>query len=656
MGRYLAFAGKLYFAQLDILDIMASDSYDVAITRNISEAMTGYAVEREYLYGTVSGIDFGGMYIDVDADSHSVISLTGDKEAEKEYVFATGIMGSTYESGIWEELTGEPAVSTISILEEAKEQGIETLIIHEGNLEEALALLNTTADVASEVRSSVNSGHTVIIPEKDVTMGSWSGTGYIILDRNSGSGIYRISGGLNGGCMDEKVAYATMLEFGLTIIDIIEAMHIIFGAKAAIEAGKAAVAAATGQAAIALISICMAVMFHIQTLNMLDAYIAGDENAGKSLVNQTIVDLILTIGTPLASALMGKIFNKAIRNKLIKMLGEKTLDELIKGGMDLTEINKYIKYLKSLGLTEGIIKDFAEKFGKPRMEWLKKAKGLSLSEMIIEELSGLEDFSADMDEILELIKGSSRNADDVAECIIKYGDDAKKTIEKYGDEAVDAICSYGKDALDAVGKYGDNALESIKRYGQEAVDAIGKYGDEAVDVIGKYGDDAVDGFKAGKTPAEVEKELGKELGDSSISVKTELKNEIIDIRNKMPNTELAKRGNMAVADVSIQGIKDKFYAHSKINSITDKGADVAEFSLLKSSDERFFTSYVDDKYPRYHDTEAKILGDIASQIENPDISGKINLYSELPCCQSCSNIILEFRMKFPNIQLNIYVQ
>ncbi len=199
MGRYLAFAGKLYFAQLDILDIMASDSYDVAITRNISEAMTGYAVEREYLYGTVSGIDFGGMYIDVDADSHSVISLTGDKEAKKEYVFATGIMGSTYESSIWEELTGEPAVSTISIFEKVKEQGIESLIIHEANLEERLSLLKTADEIVSEIESSVNGGHVVIMPEEDVHIGDRNGTGYIILDMNSGSGIYRISRGLNGG-------------------------------------------------------------------------------------------------------------------------------------------------------------------------------------------------------------------------------------------------------------------------------------------------------------------------------------------------------------------------------------------------------------------------------------------------------------------------
>ncbi len=124
----------------------------------------------------------------------------------------------------------------------------------------------------------------------------------------------------------------------------------------------------------------------------------------------------------------------------------------------------------------------------------------------------------------------------------------------------------------------------------------------------------------------------------------------------MPSTNLAKRRNMAVADVDVPGIKDNFVAHSKINAELDKGADVADFSYLKPENERIFTLYVDDQYPRYHDIEAKILEDIASQITDPNVSGTINLYSELPCCQSCSNIILEFRRMFPNIELNIFVE
>ena len=39
--------GKLYFAQLDLTYAAAADSYNVAATRNISEAIRGYEAEKE---------------------------------------------------------------------------------------------------------------------------------------------------------------------------------------------------------------------------------------------------------------------------------------------------------------------------------------------------------------------------------------------------------------------------------------------------------------------------------------------------------------------------------------------------------------------------------------------------------------------------------
>ncbi|WP_225550221.1 deaminase domain-containing protein [Enterococcus sp. S22(2020)] len=47
---------------------------------------------------------------------------------------------------------------------------------------------------------------------------------------------------------------------------------------------------------------------------------------------------------------------------------------------------------------------------------------------------------------------------------------------------------------------------------------------------------------------------------------------------------------------------------------------------------------------------------MASKIKDLNASGSIDLYTELPACQSCSNIILEFRKKFPNIELNVFTK
>lgn len=201
------------------------------------------------------------------------------------------------------------------------------------------------------------------------------------------------------------------------------------------------------------------------------------------------------------------------------------------------------------------------------------------------------------------------------------------------------------------------AAGALETGGVEGAEIAAEAG-EAGGIVGSEGGVAVEGA-AGEAGEAIEGVAGKgkiRIESAGNSIKNNLIKKIKDIRGEMPNNNLAKRGNMAVADVDVPGIKDNFLAHSKINSEFDKGADIAEFSYLKPENERIFTTYVDDKYPRYHDTEAKILEDIASQITDSNISGTINLYSELPCCQSCSNIILEFRRKFPNIKLNVYVE
>ena len=131
----------------------------------------------------------------------------------------------------------------------------------------------------------------------------------------------------------------------------------------------------------------------------------------------------------------------------------------------------------------------------------------------------------------------------------------------------------------------------------------------------------------------------------------------------MPNNDLKKRGNMALAEVDIDGLPEEYIAHSKINSSMDTDSTVGDFSYQKTETDRIFTTYEPavsslgkTPFDRYHDTEVKILGDIASNISDTSISGTIDLYTELPACQSCTNVIFEFRRMFPNIELNVFTR
>lgn len=229
LGQYLSLAGKLYFAEVDLYNIISAEIYGVCNTRKLSAGITGYEVQRTTRYGIITGLSAGSMYIDVDADDHAVISLTGDEKTARAYMMASGNISSLYESIVWEQLTGYESVSTISILRRAKEQGIELLQISKDNLETQLAILHTDDAARQAVRSAVTSGSIVTIPAEDVTIGDWSGTGYIILDPATGAGSYMISGGLNGGEIPmeltaEVIASAIMAVMGTaTLITVLSA-------------------------------------------------------------------------------------------------------------------------------------------------------------------------------------------------------------------------------------------------------------------------------------------------------------------------------------------------------------------------------------------------------------------------------------------------
>ncbi|MCR4766848.1 MAG: hypothetical protein K5875_02705 [Saccharofermentans sp.] len=78
---------------------------------------------------------------------------------------------------------------------------------------------------------------------------------------------------------------------------------------------------------------------------------------------------------------------------------------------------------------------------------------------------------------------------------------------------------------------------------------------------------------------------------------------------------------------------------------------------MKESPYRFFdaaNSAEDAQFPREVCTEYKILSEIETEIKNmPNISGKIKLFTELKCCDSCSDVIAQFLERHPNIEIEI---
>ncbi|WP_180169699.1 hypothetical protein [Acinetobacter sp. YH12021] len=90
-------------------------------------------------------------------------------------------------------------ISAAKAIKLAAEQGQKIYQIDRNNINTILPNLNHDSQVIADIRNAVAAGKVVTTTEKSINFYGWQGSGYIILDPNTGSGAYMISGGLNGG-------------------------------------------------------------------------------------------------------------------------------------------------------------------------------------------------------------------------------------------------------------------------------------------------------------------------------------------------------------------------------------------------------------------------------------------------------------------------
>ncbi len=291
LGKLLAVAGKQYFAQIDIANIIAMEMYKVQASRILGAGMTGYEVRTTYRYGQLIGISEGSLYIDVDANTMAVTSLEGNVKDEREFMAVTGMMSSLYENVVWEQLTGIESVSTMSLLGRAQAQGTEILVISKENLSSSLKKLSASDSVKEEIRTKVAAGNIVIIPEKELSVNEWNGTGYMIVDPTTGVGSYMINGGvtqgqISGGALTGIVTLETLL--GLICSAYVEAaLFAGIVATAQALAGATLVAAVGGYVMIAVALVSTLVIFaktYELYLAYIDYMITGDLDSANDVM------------------------------------------------------------------------------------------------------------------------------------------------------------------------------------------------------------------------------------------------------------------------------------------------------------------------------------------------------------------------------------
>lgn len=218
----MLYAGILgYFASVDGNDqVTARTGKQVVAFRLPSYGIFQTAVQPHYWFGIARNVSFPGFIMDVDRVAYHLEATDADQQKKIAYMRQVGSAGSTFEHAVPERLFAEPSTpitdplqpqgfSAVKALAIAASQGQKIYTLNEKNQAHhagIIAGLNTDIDTKAEISNALSMGKEVTVHQSDVTVNGWAGSGYILFDKESGAGAYKISGGANGGGVMDQLS------------------------------------------------------------------------------------------------------------------------------------------------------------------------------------------------------------------------------------------------------------------------------------------------------------------------------------------------------------------------------------------------------------------------------------------------------------------
>ena len=192
-----------YLAMTYAMDKLAAQASDIVYLRRPSYGTFSTHMEVAYLFGAPQTLQFSGVVMDADRVSMNTEHQGNCYEDWVAFNRSSGMRNSALEHQVPEQLfsTDEnPAegVSTAKALSVATTEGQKIYTLTSDNADQ---LDNITIDdgARAEIESGLSLGMEVTVHEALITVGGWTGSGYVILDPEYGIGAYKISGGESGG-------------------------------------------------------------------------------------------------------------------------------------------------------------------------------------------------------------------------------------------------------------------------------------------------------------------------------------------------------------------------------------------------------------------------------------------------------------------------
>ncbi len=212
-----------YFALNDIQDQLAANKSNMLSYRLPSYGTFSSNLQTQYWFGLPRNVSFAGMAMDVDHMKQHRVAKNNSKEDAIAFSQIIGVRMSAMEHLVPEQMFSTSmnraqGISAVKALAIASQQGQKIWTISKSNVNLALSKINIGVDAKNDIRNAVNAGKIATVHEARINFNGWVGEGYTLIDPKTGAGAYMISGGKNGGFVDDLLFWGNLLAFGALII------------------------------------------------------------------------------------------------------------------------------------------------------------------------------------------------------------------------------------------------------------------------------------------------------------------------------------------------------------------------------------------------------------------------------------------------------
>jgi len=190
-----------------------------------------HAVQTHYFFGIARNVTFPGAFMDVDSIVDNAIAKDDSRQTKTQFIRQIGTAASAAEHMAPEIMfrnlalrSDDPAqpqaVSAIKALGVAAAEGQKIYTLSQTNRDlhgTILQSLGIDQDVKTEIADALSAGMEVTVHERNIAQGSWSGSGYLIINPDTGAGAYKIAGGENG-------AFCVGVGLGALVVASIESL------------------------------------------------------------------------------------------------------------------------------------------------------------------------------------------------------------------------------------------------------------------------------------------------------------------------------------------------------------------------------------------------------------------------------------------------